>query len=93
MTCGQLLSVALRITVVSSPVRCKSCLMRFSAEIALTPAQAQFADGRDITLCANTTEDAVICLYSQQPSKTIRWIVDRQGHVLEQTEFRVHSAV
>ena len=62
-------------------------LMSPSLHIALTREQERYADERGATSYVNCHEGAAVCLYDERPDKTIRWIVDPTGRLLERTEF------
>jgi hypothetical protein len=55
--------------------------------VELTPEQERFAEEHGATLCLNNREDATACVYRETFDKTIRWIVDRDGRILERQEF------
>ena len=60
--------------------------MRPLTEFKLTPEQQRFAEehlATSIVRCA----DQAICLYCEMSCKTVRWIVDHRGRVLELTMF------
>jgi len=59
-------------------------------QIPLTPQQERFAAEHDVIVCTKCREGRAVCLYSDQPDKTIRWIVDRRGQLLERKEFDRH---
>lgn len=63
------------------------CPMSTLEQITLTPEQERFAKVRGVILCTKAGEESAVCLYSDDVDKTVRWIVDRSGRVLERTEF------
>jgi hypothetical protein len=63
------------------------CFMSASEQIELTPEQQRFADECGALLRARCRDNTAVCLYSESSDKTIRWIVDRGGHLLEHKEF------
>jgi hypothetical protein len=63
------------------------CPMSTSEQITLTPEQVRFADEHGATLCLDCRDESAVCLYSEGFNKTIRWIVDSRGYLLERKEF------
>jgi hypothetical protein len=61
--------------------------MSVSAQIELTPEQERFADEHGATASIRCCEDSAVCLYTQLADKTIRWIVNSRGWLLEYIEF------
>jgi hypothetical protein len=51
----------------------------------LTQAQERFADEHGATSCANS--HGFVCVYAERPERTIRWIIDSRGRLLERTQF------
>jgi hypothetical protein len=56
-------------------------------QIQLTPEQAQFAYEHDAGSYVRCANDYAVCMYNENERRTIRWIVDHYGLVLESTAF------
>lgn len=57
-------------------------------DAALTLEQTRFADAHHATSSMRCAEKSAVCLYREQPSGTVRWIIDSSAHVLDRTQFR-----
>ena len=73
-------------TDLSGAPRGDICFVSISEQIQLTPAQERFADRHAAMLCVKY-RDGAVCVYSAEFDKTVRWIVDPRGRVLERKEF------
>jgi hypothetical protein len=57
-------------------------------EIRLTPEQDRFAREHRATATTHSAHDRSVCLYAHEAHRTVRWIVDEGGQLLELTAFR-----
>jgi hypothetical protein len=58
-----------------------------SEDIRLTADQLQFAHEHRAAAEVYCADRRTVCVYSERPNETVRWIVDDHGRVLERYAF------
>jgi len=63
-----------------------------SKVLVLSPAQEDFAEQHDATPGFDAGNGTGVFFYRHEERMTDRWLVDRQGAVLEEVHFRLRAA-
>lgn len=64
-----------------------TCKVSAPTPVVLTACQHRFAALHSVTLYGECRDQSAVCVYHEEPGKTVRWIIDRNGRLLERTEF------